>query len=152
MQPAFHRKRLAAFVTLMTSATVMMLDQWQAIAEGNQRLDVAAEMLHLTLRISPFANASKTPSFVATIMVRASVMAIIVSPRGVGTTPARSAIVSKRFSGTASSLITLSPIGLHQHSQCDQSRQAKAEPGGDELVCIGQEEDTSSQQYDEHEE
>jgi cytochrome P450 len=51
MQPAFHRKRLAAFGTLMTSATVMMLDQWQAIAEGNQRLDVAAEMLHLTLRI-----------------------------------------------------------------------------------------------------
>jgi cytochrome P450 len=28
MQPAFHRKRLAAFGTLMTSATVMMLDQW----------------------------------------------------------------------------------------------------------------------------
>ena len=51
MQPAFHRKRLAAFGSLMTDATVMMLDQWQDFAERAQQLDIAAEMLHLTLRI-----------------------------------------------------------------------------------------------------
>ena len=51
MQPAFHRKRLAAFGTLMTSTTVTMLDQWQDFAEREQPLDVAAEMLRLTLRI-----------------------------------------------------------------------------------------------------
>ena len=51
MQPAFHRKRLAAFGSLMTDATVMMLDQWQDFAEHAQQLDIAAEMLRLTLRI-----------------------------------------------------------------------------------------------------
>src|SRR5437667_6738990 len=38
MQPAFHRKRLAAFGTLMTGATVTMLDQWQRFTERNQPL------------------------------------------------------------------------------------------------------------------
>jgi cytochrome P450 len=52
MQPAFHRKRLAVFGTLMTGATVTMLDQWQRFAERDQPLDVAAEMLRLTLRIA----------------------------------------------------------------------------------------------------
>ena len=52
MQPAFHRKRLAAFGTLMTGATVIMLDQLQRFAERDQPLDVAAEMLRLTLRIA----------------------------------------------------------------------------------------------------
>ena len=51
MQPAFHRKRLAAFGSLMTDATVMMLDQWQDFVEHAQQLDIAAEMLRLTLRI-----------------------------------------------------------------------------------------------------
>ncbi len=52
MQPAFHRKRLAAFGTLMTDATVTMLDQWQRFAERDQPLDIAAEMLRLTLGIA----------------------------------------------------------------------------------------------------
>src|SRR6266699_2643266 len=51
IQPAFHRKRLAAFGTLMTGATAMMLDKWQGFAERDQSLDVAAEMLRLTLHI-----------------------------------------------------------------------------------------------------
>ena len=51
IQPAFHRKRLDALGSLMTDATVMMLDQWQDFAERAQQLDIAAEMLHLTLRI-----------------------------------------------------------------------------------------------------
>ena len=52
MQPAFHRKRLAAFGRLMTGTTVSMLDQWQRFAESDQPLDVAAEMVRLTLRIT----------------------------------------------------------------------------------------------------
>jgi len=52
MQPAFHRKCLAAFGTLTTDATVTMLDQWQRFAERDQPLDVAAEMLRLTLHIA----------------------------------------------------------------------------------------------------
>src|ERR1700694_4794561 len=54
------------------------------------------------------------------------------------------------------SLITLSPDDwfstLQQHPQRDQSSQAEAEPASDELVCAGQEEDTSGQRYNEHEE
>ena len=52
MQPSFHRKRLAAFGTLMTGATVAMLDQWQGFAQCNQPLAVGAEMLRLTLYIA----------------------------------------------------------------------------------------------------
>ncbi len=51
MQPAFHRKRLAALGTLTTGAAVAMLDRWQDFTERNQPLDVAAEMLRLTLCI-----------------------------------------------------------------------------------------------------
>lgn len=51
MQPAFHRKSLDAFGSLMTGATVMMLDQWQDLAERAEQLDITAEMLRLTLRI-----------------------------------------------------------------------------------------------------
>jgi cytochrome P450 len=52
MQPAFHRKRLTAFGTLMTGATVAMLDRWEDLADRNQPLDVAAEMLRLALCIA----------------------------------------------------------------------------------------------------
>jgi cytochrome P450 len=52
MQPAFHRKRMTAFGTLITSATVMMLDQWHGFAERDQPLDVVAEMLRLALHIA----------------------------------------------------------------------------------------------------
>src|SRR5216683_6288392 len=51
LQPAFHRKRLDAFGSLMTDAIVTMLDQWQDFATREQPLDIAAEMLRLTLRI-----------------------------------------------------------------------------------------------------
>ncbi|MBV9230063.1 MAG: cytochrome P450, partial [Chloroflexi bacterium] len=51
MQPAFHRQRLAAFGTLMTSTTVAMLDRWDARDDPAQTLDVAQEMMLLTLNI-----------------------------------------------------------------------------------------------------
>lgn len=51
MQPAFHRKRLDTFGALTTDATVAMLDRWKDIVERDQALDVAAEMLRVTLCI-----------------------------------------------------------------------------------------------------
>jgi cytochrome P450 len=49
MQPAFHRKRLATFGSLMTAAATSMLEGWQ---NADQPLDVAAEMMRLTLSIA----------------------------------------------------------------------------------------------------
>src|SRR5215469_15261069 len=51
MQPAFHRQRLAAFGTLMTNATNAMLERWDARDDPAQPLDVAQEMMRLTLSI-----------------------------------------------------------------------------------------------------
>lgn len=51
IQPAFHRKHLATFGALMTNATVAMLERWQGFAEDDQPLNVAAEMMRLTLSI-----------------------------------------------------------------------------------------------------
>jgi cytochrome P450 len=50
MQPAFHRKRLSALSTVMTDATCTMLERWQGIAQRGEVLDVAQEMMQLTLR------------------------------------------------------------------------------------------------------
>ena len=51
IQPAFHRKRLAAYGSLMTDAATTLLERWQARAEGDTPLDVAEEMMRLTLGI-----------------------------------------------------------------------------------------------------
>lgn len=51
MQPAFHRKRIAAYGTLMTEATVVLLERWQAQSTGDSSLDIAEEMMRLTLGI-----------------------------------------------------------------------------------------------------
>jgi cytochrome P450 len=51
MQPAFHRTRIAAFGSLMTEATTALLARWQNVAECGQSLDMAEEMMRLTLRI-----------------------------------------------------------------------------------------------------
>lgn len=52
MQPAFHRQRLADFGTLMSNATITMLEGWQALAEHEQPLNIANEMIRLSLRIA----------------------------------------------------------------------------------------------------
>jgi cytochrome P450 len=49
-QPAFHRKRLATFGTLITNATEDMLERWQATG-GQQPIEIGEEMMRLTLRI-----------------------------------------------------------------------------------------------------
>ena len=48
-QPAFHRDRVASFVTAMIDETDRMLDQWDT--EVGKVIDVHAEMMKLTLRI-----------------------------------------------------------------------------------------------------
>ena len=47
MQPAFHRQRIADIGTIISEATEAMLQRW----EGHAPLDVAEEMMHLTLQI-----------------------------------------------------------------------------------------------------
>ncbi|MGG7380769.1 cytochrome P450, partial [Escherichia coli] len=42
-QPAFHRRRVAAFGELMTDATLAMLERWRPRVVQGQPLDVAAE-------------------------------------------------------------------------------------------------------------
>jgi cytochrome P450 len=51
IQPAFHRKRLAAYTTLMTDATGDMLKSWQARENADEPLDINEEMMRLTLRV-----------------------------------------------------------------------------------------------------
>src|SRR5215467_2216458 len=51
IQPAFHRQRIAAFGDLMTASTTAMLARWDTRPAGAGPLDVAKEMMGLTLRI-----------------------------------------------------------------------------------------------------
>ncbi len=51
MQPAFHRKRIATYGTTMTDATVAHMERWQSYAQQDSSLDIAKEMMHLTLGI-----------------------------------------------------------------------------------------------------
>ena len=51
IQPAFHRQRIAGFGALMVAATTAMLDRWDARPDDAAPLDVAAEMMGLTLRV-----------------------------------------------------------------------------------------------------
>jgi cytochrome P450 len=51
MQPAFHRQRIEAFGAMMTSATLAMLADWERPAATGEPLEVAEEMMRLTLRI-----------------------------------------------------------------------------------------------------
>ena len=51
MQPAFHRKRIASYGTIMTDATVALLERWQSNTQQDSSLDIAKEMMNLTLGI-----------------------------------------------------------------------------------------------------
>lgn len=51
IQPAFHRQHIAAFGTLMTTTATEMLQQWDTRSAGECVLDVADEMMGLTLRV-----------------------------------------------------------------------------------------------------
>ncbi|HEX6478063.1 MAG TPA: cytochrome P450 [Ktedonobacteraceae bacterium] len=51
MQPAFHRQRLTNYAAVMTNATANMLERWQTRTDGDAPLDIADEMMRLTLGI-----------------------------------------------------------------------------------------------------
>ena len=55
IQPAFHRQKVNGFAQLMTDATLAMLEQWDAAAKTEQQIDLAQEMMHLTLRVVALA-------------------------------------------------------------------------------------------------
>jgi cytochrome P450 len=50
-QPAFHRERLAGFLGIMSRHTSAMLDRWAPAAARGEPLDVAAELMGLTLTV-----------------------------------------------------------------------------------------------------
>ena len=51
MQPVFHHKRIDAFGAIMTAETLKMLDGWGQYAETDRPVDIAGEMMRLTLTI-----------------------------------------------------------------------------------------------------
>ena len=50
-QPAFHKERLAGFAGIMAEHTAAMLERWAGPAERGEPIDVAAEMMRLTLTV-----------------------------------------------------------------------------------------------------
>ncbi len=50
-QPAFHKERLALFAQIMSQHTAAMLDRWATSTARSEPVDVAAEMMRLTLTI-----------------------------------------------------------------------------------------------------
>jgi cytochrome P450 len=51
-QPAFHRRRVAAFGDLMSDVTLAMLERWRPSVAQGQPFDVATEFMHLTLEVA----------------------------------------------------------------------------------------------------
>lgn len=51
MQPAFHRQRITEFGSLMTGLTNQMLARWDVLARSQRPIDLADEMVHLTMAI-----------------------------------------------------------------------------------------------------
>lgn len=51
MQPAFHRRRLEGLITTMTAAVEDVVARWQPLVQSGQPLDLAAEMMELTLTV-----------------------------------------------------------------------------------------------------
>jgi len=51
VQPALQHRSVAAFVSVMTSATAAMLDRWSSDARDGRPLDVASELSRLTYTI-----------------------------------------------------------------------------------------------------
>lgn len=52
IQPAFHRRRVAAFSSVVTEQTSTMLAGWRSHAERQESIDIAFEMMQLTLEIA----------------------------------------------------------------------------------------------------
>jgi cytochrome P450 len=51
IQPAFHRQRIAELGAVMTDSTERLFERWERVAAERRQIDVASEMMHLTLDI-----------------------------------------------------------------------------------------------------
>jgi cytochrome P450 len=51
IQPAFQRQKLAGFAQAMSQATLQLLDNWRRKLSPHQPVDIAQEMMNLTLQI-----------------------------------------------------------------------------------------------------
>lgn len=51
IQPAFHKQRLASFAQLMVRDAAELGERWERLAAKHQPVDIAKEMMRLTLRI-----------------------------------------------------------------------------------------------------
>lgn len=51
IQPAFHRQRIDAMITMMAEETAALNQRWQPAAARGTPIDVVAEMMQLTMRI-----------------------------------------------------------------------------------------------------
>ena len=71
MQPAFHRQRLAGFAALMVRDADEMATQWERLARVGKPVDVAAEMMRLTLRVVGETLLSKDLTADASLVGRA---------------------------------------------------------------------------------
>lgn len=51
IQPAFHQRSITAFAAMMVESTVSMLRRWQPLAATGANVDIAREMMRLTIEI-----------------------------------------------------------------------------------------------------
>lgn len=51
IQPAFHKQRLAGFASVMTEATLAVLQRWSEVEKAGETIDVSEEMLELSLTV-----------------------------------------------------------------------------------------------------
>jgi cytochrome P450 len=51
IQPAFQRQHLNSFASVVTTATSAMLERWQECARHGRKLEIASQMMRLTLEV-----------------------------------------------------------------------------------------------------
>ena len=61
-QPAFHKKRIEAFADVMVRAAEDVCARWEEVADRGEPIDIAADMMQVTLRIAGETLLSTDPS------------------------------------------------------------------------------------------
>jgi cytochrome P450 len=75
-QPSFHRQRVAGFAQVMVDAAEETFARWQAELKPGQQVDVAAEMMRLTLKIVGLTLMSTDVSAASSEVGQAMVVAL----------------------------------------------------------------------------
>ena len=83
MQPAFHARRVSSFVEIMTRATAVMLDEWQAAAGRGEPVDVQSAMTRLTCTIVARALFGADVSADLPVIERAATEVMAATYRGI---------------------------------------------------------------------